>query len=343
MSVAGRSVQAMRSLAQCAWRRVLAEITVRRCARSRRSVDLAIFHRFQAAPAGGGNQFLLALSQEFIRRGLIVSTNRLYPRTRACLFNSLNFDQRLLERLRRPGVRMVHRVDGPISVYRGRDDGADVSVFDRNRIADATVFQSEYSLSRTRSLGFEFRSPVVIRNAVDSAVFYSANREDVSLAGRPRLITTSWSDNMNKGFAFYRELDAALPNGGFEYTFVGRSPIPFEHCTVLPPIPSNAMADVLRRHDIYVTASLHEACSNAVLEALACGLPVLYVDSGANRELVGSGGLAFSSLAGCIAGIRQIAGSYRKFREAIHLTDLATAADRYLQILHLVQAPERRE
>jgi len=36
-----------------------------------------------------------------------------------------------------------------------------------------------------------------------------------------------------------------------------------------------------------VTFSEREACPNHVLEAMACGLPVLYKDSGATKELVG--------------------------------------------------------
>src|SRR6266508_430956 len=84
---------------------------------------VAIFHEFHTPPYGGGNQFLLALVGELRRRGLDVELNTLSGGTPACLYNSFNFDFRRLRRFVREGVRMVHRVDGPIGVYRGFDDG----------------------------------------------------------------------------------------------------------------------------------------------------------------------------------------------------------------------------
>jgi hypothetical protein len=85
-----------------------------------------------AGPWGGGNQFLRALVGEFERRGLTVEVNRISGGTAACLFNSFNFDFRRLRRFARPGVRMVHRVDGPIGVYRGFDDGTDARIAEIN-------------------------------------------------------------------------------------------------------------------------------------------------------------------------------------------------------------------
>src|SRR6266545_3654505 len=83
--------------------------------RSRRDrADLAIFHEFRPPPYGGGNQFLLALVRELESRGLAVEANLLSGGTPACLYNSFNFDFRRLRRFAREGVRMVHRVDGPI-------------------------------------------------------------------------------------------------------------------------------------------------------------------------------------------------------------------------------------
>src|SRR5437763_3722324 len=125
--------------------------------RSRRDrADVAVFNRFPPPPYGGGNQFLLALVGELERRGLDVEVNRLSGGTPACLFNSFNFDFARLRRFARSGVRMVHRVDGPIGVYRGFDDGTDRRIASVNHeLADATILQSDYSLDRHRELGFE--------------------------------------------------------------------------------------------------------------------------------------------------------------------------------------------
>lgn len=49
----------------------------------------------------------------------------------------------------------------------------------------------------------------------------------------------------------------------------------------------------LREMDIFVMPSILEGMSNAILEAMATGLPVIATDSGGNRELVDEGGTGY--------------------------------------------------
>jgi glycosyltransferase involved in cell wall biosynthesis len=303
--------------------------------RSRRDrADVAFFFEFVPPPYGGGNQFLRALWSEFERRGLRLESNRISPTTRACLCNAFNFDVRRLRRFARDGCRIVHRVDGPVTAYRGVDDGTDRRVADINReLAQATVVQSQYSLERQRSLGFTFTKPRVIHNAADPAIFHDADRAPLSGGRRIRLISTSWSDNPNKGAAVYRRLESLLDWDRYEYTFVGRSQVPFDRIRTLPPQPSREVADLLRGHDIFVFASLHESCSNALVEALSCGLPAVYVDSGGNAELVCGGGVAFQNAEEIPPALERIVSDYSAFRARIDPPRLSTVADRYLEAL----------
>ena len=118
----------------------VAETEVTRLASRRDSADLAVFHEYAPPPSGGGNQFVAALVRELEGRGLDVEWNRISGGTPACLFNSFNFGFRRLRRFAREGVRMVHRVDGPIGVYRGFDDGTDRRIARINdELADATI------------------------------------------------------------------------------------------------------------------------------------------------------------------------------------------------------------
>ena len=185
-------------------------------------------------PPAAGNQFLAGLVGELRRRGLEIEVNRISGETPVCLFNSFNFDHRRLRRFARAGCRMVHRVDGPIGVYRGFDDGTDRHIFQLNsELADATVFQSRYSLEKHRELGLELREPVVIPNAPDPAVFNAAGRVELR-AGEPvRLITTSWSDNPRKGADVIAELERGLDPARFQLTFVGHSPVEFERARIV--------------------------------------------------------------------------------------------------------------
>lgn len=313
-------------------RRVGLELEVR-TARRRGHADLAVFHEFAPPPSGGGNQFLSALVGELERRGIDVERNEISATTRACLFNSFNFDFRRLERFARGDVRMIHRVDGPLSAYRGFDDGTDGRIAEINRLADVTVFQSRYSLSKHRELGYELVAPHVIPNAPDPHIFNPEGRRPFSRDRRTRVIASSWSDNPRKGGATYRRLAETLDPERFEFLFVGRTAddIP----GAVPPVPPHRLAELLRDHDVYVAASEDDPCSNAVLEALACGLPVVYRISGGHPELVGEAGLGFRDGDEIPALLDRLVDEYEQRRDQIAIATLADVATAYLGVLGL--------
>ena len=298
--------------------------------------DIALFHEFAPAPSGGGHQFLRALLGELERRGLTVELNRLSAGTAACLFNSFNFDEGRLRRFARSGCRMVHRVDGPIGVYRGYDDGSDRVIAAANaQLADATILQSQYSLEKHHELGLELRQPTVVSNAVDPAIF-RPSKVRMPVAGRlVRVIATSWSDNERKGSDTLAWLDQHLDTERYELTFVGRTSRRFERTQVIGPVGSGEVATLLRDHDVYLAASRDDPCSNALLEALACGLPAVYRDSGGHPELVGDGGLPFASDDEIPHVLDRLVEELDTRRKAIVVPSIASVADRYLAVLGL--------
>jgi glycosyltransferase involved in cell wall biosynthesis len=309
-------------------------------ARSRRHrADIAVFFAFMPPPYGGGNQFLQALWGECARRGYRLESNQISPATKACLCNAFNFDFDRLRRFARAGCRIVHRVDGPVGVYRGLDDGTDRRIWSLNEeLADVTVFQSRYSLEQHARLGLVFKAPRVVHNAADPAIFHAAGREPFSRARRIRLIATSWSEHPNKGAHVYKWLEDRLDWTRFEFTFVGRSAVAFDRIRVVPPQPSRPLADLLRSHDIFVTASLHESCSNALIEALACGLPALYADSGGNPELARDAGFAFTGPEEIPPLLDRLVDEFEDRRARIAAPRLDSVADAYLEAMGLPPA-----
>ncbi len=306
----------------------------------RGEVDLALFHEFAPPPTGGGHQFLRALVRELEARDVGVELNRLSARTQACLFNSFNFDFVRLRRLARSECRMVHRVDGPIGVYRGFDDGTDRRIAEINHdLAGATVFQSRYSLEKHRELGFELRAPVVIPNAVDPAIFYPpASREP--LDGRKiRLVAASWSDNRRKGVETLEWLDRYLDWERYEMTFVGNAPVELRRIRAVGPVDSKGVAGLFRGHDLYLAPSRDDPCSNALLEALACGLPVAFLESGGHPELVGEGGLPFQADEELAEVLDRLVEEIELRREAISTPSIAEVAGRYLEALGVIVQP----
>ncbi|QQS15976.1 MAG: glycosyltransferase [Candidatus Moraniibacteriota bacterium] len=63
-------------------------------------------------------------------------------------------------------------------------------------------------------------------------------------------------------------------------------------------VPHNEVVPLYHRAHVYVLPSLNEGMSNNVLEALACGLPIITTDTGGTRELVEDG------VNGCIVRMR---------------------------------------
>jgi len=299
--------------------------------------DLSIFHEFEPPPTGGGHQFLRALWKQAEAKGLCVENNTISRTTRACLFNSFNFRESRLVRLRRSSVLYVHRVDGPIDVYRGREDGVDKNIHAVNlKFAEKTIFQSQYSLQKHLELGMEFKNPVVIMNAADPDIFHSHGRAEFSRNRKTRLIASSWSDNVNKGAPVYQWLDEHLDWKRFEMTFVGRSPVVFKNIRMVPAVDSYRMAELFHEHDIYITASRNDPCSNSLIEALTCGMPAVYLKSGGHPEIVGGAGAGFDEVEELPGLLEQVTGQYEAFQSQISIPSIREVGEEYLKVLELI-------
>ncbi len=326
-----------RGIALRAWRTV--GVAWAKAVAPLRRADIALFHEFLPPPNGGGHQFLRALMREFASRGWRAENNTVSGTTRVCLINSFNFEADRLRALRRRGCRVVHRVDGPLAAYRGFDDGTDRRIWELNReFADATILQSRYSLAQHESMGLPYPNAAVIMNAADPLIFSPAPREPLE-GRRVRLVSTSWSDNRNKGADIYAWLDEHLDWTRFEYTFIGRLPLSPRHIRVEPPADSTRVAELLNQADVFITASRNDPCSNSLIEALTCGLPALYLNSGGHPELVGQGGFAFEHAEDIPSLLDRLLADYAAIASRVTAPRIADVADAYLRVMGLPAKP----
>ncbi|MBX4206180.1 glycosyltransferase family 4 protein [Candidatus Parcubacteria bacterium] len=300
--------------------------------------EVAIFHKFQKPPYGGGNQFLLALTGELSRRGISVGANKIGKETKVVLFNSFEFDRNKLEKGRKKfAAKMIQRLAGPIGTYRGTDDRVDREIWEWNgKYADSTIFISDYSYRKYLELGLIYKNPTTILNAADPAIFNREGRiAPPDGTRRIKLIATAWSNNPKKGGPILAWLDEHLDHSKYELTFVGRTEAKFKGATIIAPVPSEKLAEILREHDIYIAPSEDDPCSNALVEALTCGLPAVFRRSGGHPELVREGGEGFTGESDILQAIDKVAGDFSTYQAKISNPTLEETADKYLKAFGL--------
>ncbi len=159
---------------------------------------------------------------------------------------------------------------------------------------------SEDILANAVGLGLDPERAVVIRPAVDPAVFSSVTEE---YQNNPIKLITTGSLIWRKGYEYLLMSVKILLDKGIvaDLHIIGegaeRSRILFTAQDLgiatqvilhgkLPPVE---VIQQLRQSDIFVLSSLSEGISNAVLEAMSCGLPVVTTDCGGMREAVRDG------------------------------------------------------
>jgi glycosyltransferase involved in cell wall biosynthesis len=296
---------------------------------------VGLWHEFHKPPYGGGNQFMLALKSSLQQPNLHIRENQFSLLVDSYLLNSIHFDVAMFQRISRlRRLNVVHRIDGPIFLIRGFDKEKDDLCYELNaRYAAFTVLQSHWTHRKIVEMGYKPVKPIVIHNAVNPMIFHPHGRIPFDLGRKIRLISTSWSGNARKGGAIYKWIEQHLDWDRFEYTFVGNASESFEKIHHIPPVASEELANLLRQHDIYITASQNDPCSNALIEALSCGLPALYLNDGGHPELVQQGGLPFETEEEILPQLERLVKHYAMYQRLITAPCMEEVAQKYLILL----------
>lgn len=304
-------------------------------------MKIQIIFEFKKGPYGGGNQFLKALRSEFIKHGEYTN----HPdEAEVFLFNSFQDVRRVLTLKKKyQNKPFIHRIDGPISLYRGtHDTSVDKIIFALHKsIADAAIFQSKFSLKENIKMGLAAEeNAAIIPNACDPAIFFPALSNDYDFTKRKlKIISTSWSSNMMKGFSTYQYLDSHLDFSKYDYIFIGRSPIRFNNIKIIKPQPSKKIAEYMRQADLYITASHKDPCSNSLIEALTCGLPAVARNDGGHPELISRGGCLFERDNQVIPQIEMIRKKYQTYKNQIPVHTLEDTYHEYREVMQSTLSP----
>lgn len=296
-----------------------------------KSFKIHILFSFQLMPAGGGNQFLKALKKEFENQGIYEENPQ---KADVILFNShhsFNDGFKIKKKFREK--IFLHRIAGPICLTRGGSQDLDRIIFKFDKlVADGIVFQSNWSKEENKKLfGISPKYESVIYNAPDNEIFNKIGKKEFNPKEKIKLIATSWSSNWRKGFEIYKYLDENLDFLKYEMTFVGNSPVEFKNIKWIKPISLEKLAEIFKKHDIYIFASKLEACSNALIEALSCGLPVVAIEGSSNPEIVQGGGELFASKNDIIEKIEKVVKNFYYYQSKIPEFSIEKVAQKYYE------------
>lgn len=142
----------------------------------------------------------------------------------------------------------------------------------------------------------------VIPNGIDTNIFYPAENFELT---KPLKILTVGRLIRRKRIDLLIEAVAKLNQSGLEaeFTIAGDGNLMEELQTLaqtlgipekiyfLCNVPPEKMPEVYRNHHLFVMASLHEGMSNAMLEAMASGLPIITSSCEGVEELIDENGI----------------------------------------------------
>lgn len=225
----------------------------------------------------------------------------------------------LLEYCENTKIKLIYIVN-ECDKKRQNSIGIEPIILDTISKCDHVVFISNW-LKEYYINNYDIKTPyTIINNAADTSVFIpNLNKKlDKKLI---RIVSHHWSNDYMKGFEIYNKLDKILPKYPWlKFTFIGNYNNLFKpkNINLKKPISGSKLADELKKHDIYLTASLYEPGGIHQLEGMAAGLPIIYrINSGGIKETCTESGVEFNNMDDLISKIEYTIDNYNQLIEKI--------------------------
>jgi glycosyltransferase involved in cell wall biosynthesis len=273
----------------------------------------------QLSGVGGPSSFNQKLIVGLAARGIQVTSDLNDPRLAVVLVNGGTRRLDRLWRLRRRGVRLVQRLDGMNWIHRKRFTGLRhflrseqnnwVLAYIRSHLAQHVVYQSEFSRAWWERVYTPLHglSTSVVLNGVDLQS-YTPQGPGQLPQDRIRLLTVEGhlrggnEVGLENAFRIAENLSVLLSGRGdlpLELQVVADVPeivrrdlsrhYPGVRVAWSGVVPRERIPEIDRSAHLFFSSELNAPCPNAVIEALACGLPVIGFSTGSLPELIRDG------------------------------------------------------
>ena len=165
---------------------------------------------------------------------------------------------------------------------------------------DFIVYVSSWLEPLLKKNGLDPTKPSkVILHGSSKKIFNTEGKTFWHRQGPLKLVTHHWGGHYLKGHDFYQRIDALLNmkewGEKISFTYIGSHPknLVYKNTKLIPPLSGKELGEELKKHDVYITASRNEPAGLHHIEGALCGLPLLYIDSGALKEYCEGYGLEF--------------------------------------------------